>query len=178
MEDAPNEIDELESRIAKRHAEGSQGKGDRELNKLKMMSPMSAEATVVRNYIDWLLKVPWKKRSKVTRHRPGARRCWTRITTASRRSRNASSSTWRCSKRVKNLKGPILCLVGPPGVGKTSLGQSIARATNRKFVRMSLGGCATKRRSVAIAAPTSARCRARSAEPGQRQACEPTVSAG
>ena len=116
-------------------------KAKSELNKLKLMSPMSAEATVVRNYIDWLVKVPVEEahqgQARPRRRREGAR---TRTTTGSRRSRNASSSTSPCSSACRQIKGPILCLVGPPGVGKTSLGQSIARATNRKFVRMSLGG--------------------------------------
>jgi ATP-dependent Lon protease len=103
------------------------------------MSPMSAEATVVRNYLDWLLSAPWKKRPRSRRTSTPPRRCSTRTTTAWRRSRSASSSTSPCSSAWK-IKGPILCLVGPPGVGKTSLGKSIARATGRKFVRMSLGG--------------------------------------
>ena len=105
------------------------------------MSPMSAEATVVRNYLDWMLSIPWKKRSKVTqrrgRGREGAR---TPTITAWRRSRSASSSTSRCRRAANKMRGPILCLVGPPGVGKTSLGKSIASATGRNFVRMSLGG--------------------------------------
>ena len=112
-----------------------------ELKKLKTMSPMSAEATVVRNYLDWMLSMPWKKRTKIKRdikrRREGAR---TTTITGWRRSRSASSSTSPCSSASKKMKGPILCLVGPPGVGKTSLGKSVARATGRNFVRMSLGG--------------------------------------
>ena len=105
------------------------------------MSPMSAEATVVRNYLDWLLGIPWGKRSKIKKdlqRRPG--RSSTPIITASTRSRSGSSSISPCSSAPNKLTGPILCLVGPPGVGKTSLGKSIAKATGREFVRMSLGG--------------------------------------
>jgi ATP-dependent Lon protease len=144
LDDAPNELEEIARKIAAagmpKATGGGQGQG-RVRNKLKQMSPMSAEAGVVRNYLDWLLGVPWKKRAarcaRISRQR---RTPWTPITTAWKRSRNASSNTSPCSTRVKKMKGPILCLVGPPGVGKTSLGQSIAKATNRKFVRMSLGG--------------------------------------
>ena len=105
------------------------------------MSPMSAESTVVRNYLDWLLSLPWGVKKKVKKDidagRDGPR---TRTTTASRRSRTASSSTSPCRRARTKVRGPILCLVGPPGVGKTSLGKSIAKATGRDFVRMSLGG--------------------------------------
>ena len=116
-------------------------KADAELKKLKLMSPMSAEATVVRNYIDTLRRPAVEEEDQdQQRPRRTPRRCSTTTTTAWRRSRNASSNTSRCSSACDKMKAPILCLVGPPGVGKTSLGQSIARATNRKFVRMSLGG--------------------------------------
>ena len=112
-----------------------------ELKKLADHVPMSAEATVVRNYLDWMLSIPWKKQTQdqaTTSSRP--RRSSTTTTTAWRRSRSGSSSTSRCSARSQKIAGPILCLVGPPGVGKTSLGKSIAKATGRNFVRMSLGG--------------------------------------
>ena len=108
---------------AKQLSEEATEKLDKELRKLKMMAPMSAEATVVRNYIDWVLGLPWAhthRRQARPRRRP--RRSWTRTTTGWRRSRSASSSTWRCSPWWRRYKGPILCFVGPPGVGKTSLG--------------------------------------------------------
>ena len=110
------------------------------MNKLKLMSPMSAEATVVRNYVDWLVKAPWKKRSKVIRDLTRAERVLEEDHYGLDKVKERILEYLAVQQRVKRLKGPILCLVGPPGVGKTSLGQSIARATNRKFVRMSLGG--------------------------------------
>ena len=115
-------------------------KATAELNKLKLMSPMSAEATVVRNYIDWLVKVPWRKRTKVHRNLADAERVLEEDHYGLEKVKERILEYLAVQQRVKALKGPILCLVGPPGVGKTSLGQSIARATNRKFVRMSLGG--------------------------------------
>jgi ATP-dependent Lon protease len=111
-----------------------------ELNKLKMMSPMSAEATVVRNYIDWLVSVPWKKRSKVRNDISDAQRVLDEDHYGLEKVKERILEYLAVQQRVRKLKGPILCLVGPPGVGKTSLGRSIARATNRKFTRMSLGG--------------------------------------
>jgi ATP-dependent Lon protease len=111
-----------------------------ELNKLKLMSPMSAEATVVRNYVDWLVKAPWKKRSKVFKDLKKAEDVLEADHYGLEKVKERILEYLAVQQRVKKLKGPILCLVGPPGVGKTSLGQSIARATNRKFVRMSLGG--------------------------------------
>ena len=111
-----------------------------ELNKLKMMSPMSAEATVVRNYIDWLVKVPWKKRTKVLKDLRRAEKVLDEDHYGLDKVKERILEYLAVQQRVEKIKGPILCLVGPPGVGKTSLGQSIARATNRKFVRMSLGG--------------------------------------
>jgi ATP-dependent Lon protease len=111
-----------------------------ELNKLKLMSPMSAEATVVRNYVDWLVKAPWKKRSKVYKDLKKAEDVLEADHYGLEKVKERILEYLAVQQRVKKLKGPILCLVGPPGVGKTSLGQSIARATNRKFVRMSLGG--------------------------------------
>jgi hypothetical protein len=104
------------------------------------MSPMSAEATVVRNYIDWLVKSPWKKRSKVHLDISAAEKVLEADHYGLEKVKERIVEYLAVQQRVKNLRGPILCLVGPPGVGKTSLGQSIARATNRKFVRMSLGG--------------------------------------
>jgi ATP-dependent Lon protease len=141
MEDAPNELAELEQRIkaAGMSKEGRE-KATAELNKLKLMSPMSAEATVVRNYIDWLVKVPWRKRTKVHQDLQEAARVLEEDHYGLEKVKERILEYLAVQQRVKSLKGPILCLVGPPGVGKTSLGQSIARATNRKFVRMSLGG--------------------------------------
>ncbi len=141
MEDAPNELADLEARIEKAGmSDEAREKATSELNKLKLMSPMSAEATVVRNYIDWLLKAPWKKRSKVLKDLKRAEEVLEEDHYGLDKVKERILEYLAVQQRVKKLKGPILCLVGPPGVGKTSLGQSIARATNRKFVRMSLGG--------------------------------------
>jgi ATP-dependent Lon protease len=141
MDDVPNELADLEVKIEKAgmSAEAKE-KATAELNKLKLMSPMSAEATVVRNYIDWILKAPWKKRSKVLRDLNKAEEILEADHYGLEKVKERILEYLAVQQRVKRLKGPILCLVGPPGVGKTSLGQSIARATNRKFVRMSLGG--------------------------------------
>ena len=141
MEDAPNELADLEAKIEKAGmTKEAKEKATGELNKLKLMSPMSAEATVVRNYVDWLLKAPWKKRSKVIRDLSRAETVLEEDHYGLEKVKERILEYLAVQQRVKRLKGPILCLVGPPGVGKTSLGQSIARATNRKFVRMSLGG--------------------------------------
>ncbi len=141
MEDAPNELADLETKIEKAGmTKEAKDKATSELNKLKLMSPMSAEATVVRNYIDWLLKAPWKKRSKVLRDLNRAEQVLEEDHYGLEKVKERILEYLAVQQRVKRVKGPILCLVGPPGVGKTSLGQSIARATNRKFVRMSLGG--------------------------------------
>jgi ATP-dependent Lon protease len=141
MEDAPNELADLETKIEKAGmTKEAKEKATSELNKLKLMSPMSAEATVVRNYVDWLLKAPWKKRSKVLRDLNRAEEVLEEDHYGLEKVKERILEYLAVQQRVKRLKGPILCLVGPPGVGKTSLGQSIARATNRKFVRMSLGG--------------------------------------
>ncbi len=141
MEDGPNEIGELENKIetAGMPAEARE-KATSELNKLKMMSPMSAEATVVRNYIDWMLKAPWKKRSRILRDLERAQVILDEDHYGLEKVKERIVEYLAVQQRVKKQKGPILCLVGPPGVGKTSLGRSIARSTNRKFVRMSLGG--------------------------------------
>jgi len=141
MDDVPNELADLEARIEKAGMTvEARDKAVSELNKLKLMSPMSAEATVVRNYIDWLLKAPWKKRSKVFKNLKKAEEVLEADHYGLEKVKERILEYLAVQQRVKRLKGPILCLVGPPGVGKTSLGQSIARATNRKFVRMSLGG--------------------------------------
>jgi len=141
MEDAPNELVDLEQKIGTAGMpKEAKEKATSELNKLKLMSPMSAEATVVRNYIDWLVKVPWKKRTKVIQDLEEAERVLEEDHYGLEKVKERILEYLAVQQRVKELKGPILCLVGPPGVGKTSLGQSIARATNRKFVRMSLGG--------------------------------------
>jgi ATP-dependent Lon protease len=141
MEDAPNELVDLEQKIEKAGmTKEASEKATSELNKLKLMSPMSAEATVVRNYIDWLLKVPWKKRTKVHQDLAEAEAVLEADHYGLEKVKERILEYLAVQQRVKALKGPILCLVGPPGVGKTSLGQSIARATHRKFVRMSLGG--------------------------------------
>ncbi|HZX25396.1 MAG TPA: endopeptidase La [Woeseiaceae bacterium] len=141
MEDAPNELQDLENKIEKAGMPKEvKEKATAELNKLKLMSPMSAEATVVRNYIDWLVKVPWKKSTKILRDLTKAEDVLEADHYGLEKVKERILEYLAVQHRVKKLKGPILCLVGPPGVGKTSLGQSIARATNRKFVRMSLGG--------------------------------------
>jgi ATP-dependent Lon protease len=141
MEDAPNEIADLEQKINDAGmSQEALDKATSEVNKLKLMSPMSAEAAVVRNYIDWLVKVPWKKRTKINRNLEKAEETLEADHYGLEKVKERILEYLAVQQRVKKLKGPILCLVGPPGVGKTSLGQSIARATNRKFVRMSLGG--------------------------------------
>src|SRR5882757_1196899 len=141
LEDAPNEMGELEQRIkAAGMPKEAREKANSELGKLKLMSPMSAEATVVRNYVDWLLKLPWKKKTKVHHDINTAEKVLDEDHYGLDKVKERIIEYLAVQQRVKALKGPILCLVGPPGVGKTSLGQSIARATNRKFVRMSLGG--------------------------------------
>jgi ATP-dependent Lon protease len=141
MEDAPNEVEELARKIEKAGMpKQAREKAESELNKLKMMSPMSAEATVVRNYIDWMVDVPWKKKSKVRNDLAQAQVVLDEDHYGLEKVKERILEYLAVQQRVKKLKGPILCLVGPPGVGKTSLGQSIARATNRKFTRMSLGG--------------------------------------
>ncbi|MEY3464436.1 MAG: hypothetical protein RL603_34 [Pseudomonadota bacterium] len=141
MEDGVNEVQELEQKIdAAGMPKEAREKAVAELNKLKMMSPMSAEATVVRNYIDWLVKVPWKKRTKILKDLPRAEEVLNEDHYGLEKIKERILEYLAVQQRVEKIKGPILCLVGPPGVGKTSLGQSIARATNRKFVRMSLGG--------------------------------------
>ena len=140
-EDGANEFDELAAKIAKAGmTKEARKKAENELKKLRMMSPMSAEATVVRNYIDWILSVPWKKRSKIGRDLNRAEDILEEDHYGLEKVKERIVEYLAVQQRVKKMKGPILCLVGPPGVGKTSLGRSIARATNRKFVRMSLGG--------------------------------------
>ncbi|MGB5304895.1 MAG: endopeptidase La [Gammaproteobacteria bacterium] len=141
MEDVPSEIEELEAKINKAGmSKEAKAKATSEMNKLKMMSPMSAEATVVRNYVDWLVNVPWKKKSKIRHDLAGAEDVLEQDHYGLDKVKERILEYLAVQQRVKKLKGPILCLVGPPGVGKTSLGRSIARATNRKFTRMSLGG--------------------------------------
>ncbi|MBV6422306.1 MAG: Lon protease [Steroidobacteraceae bacterium] len=141
MEDGANELADIEQKIQKAGMpKEARDKAMAELGKLKLMSPMSAEATVVRNYVDWLVKVPWKKRTKVIKDIARAEKVLDEDHYGLEKVKERIVEYLAVQQRVDKLKGPILCLVGPPGVGKTSLGQSIARATNRKFVRMSLGG--------------------------------------
>ncbi len=141
LEEVPNEIEELTLRIEKAGMpKDARSKAQAELNKFKMMSPMSAEATVVRNYIDWLANVPWKKRTRIHRDLVAAGDILESDHYGLEKVKERILEYLAVQQRARKLKGPILCLVGPPGVGKTSLGRSIARATNRKFVRMSLGG--------------------------------------
>ena len=140
-EDGPSEIEQLQAKVddAGMSAEAKK-KAESEIKKLKTMSPMSAEATVVRSYIDWMLSVPWKKRSKVKHDISRAEGVLNEDHYGLDEVKERILEFLAVQKRVKKNKGPVLCLVGPPGVGKTSLGESIARATNRKFVRMALGG--------------------------------------
>src|SRR5210317_524176 len=141
MEDTPNELEDLQNKIEKSGmSKEAREKADSELNKLRMMSPMSAEATVVRNYVDSLVNVPWKKRSKIRNDLTKAEQVLEEDHYGLEKVKERILEYLAVQQRVRKLKGPILCLVGPPGVGKTSIGRSIARATNRKFSRMSLGG--------------------------------------
>ena len=141
MEDAPNEMDELQKKIEEAGmSKEALEKAESELKKLRMMSPMSAEATVVRNYIDWLVQVPWKKRTRVSKDLAKAESMLEGDHYGLDQVKERILEYLAVQQRIKKIRGPILCLVGPPGVGKTSLGESIARATHRKFVRISLGG--------------------------------------
>jgi ATP-dependent Lon protease len=141
LEEAPNEMEELTQKIEKAGMpKEAKEKAEAELNKLKMMSPMSAEATVVRNYVDTLVSVPWKKKSRIQNDLAKAEQVLDADHYGLEKVKERILEYLAVQQRVKKLKGPILCLVGPPGVGKTSLGQSIAKATGRKFTRMSLGG--------------------------------------
>ena len=141
IDDAPSDMDELARKIAEAGMpKAVEAKAKNEFNKLKQMSPMSAEAGVVRNYLDWLLGVPWKKRTKVRKDLKAAQDVLDADHYGLEKVKERILEYLAVQSRVAKMKGAILCLVGPPGVGKTSLGQSIAKATNRKFVRMSLGG--------------------------------------
>lgn len=136
-----NEIEQLENSINKAGMpKEAKEKSLAELHKLKMMSPMSAEATVIRNYLDWMLSVPWKKRTKIQFDLLKAEKLLDKEHYGLERVKERIIEYLAVQQRVKRLKGPILCLVGPPGVGKTSLGQSIANATGRTFIRIALGG--------------------------------------
>ncbi|WP_321323428.1 endopeptidase La [Thiomicrorhabdus sp.] len=140
-EDAVNEMDELNARIEKSGMTSeAHKKANTELKKLKMMPAQSSEATVVRNYLDWLIDLPWKKRSRVSNNLEKAETILDLQHYGLEKVKERIIEYLAVQKRVKKMKGPILCLVGPPGVGKTSLARSIAEATNRKYVRMSLGG--------------------------------------
>jgi ATP-dependent Lon protease len=141
LDDVPNETEDLKAKIdAAGMPKEAKDKTMAELNKLKMMSPMSAEASVVRGYIDWMVGVPWKKRSKVRHDIAKADTILNDDHYGLEEVKDRILEYLAVQQRVKKLNGPVLCLVGPPGVGKTSLGESIAKATNRKFVRMALGG--------------------------------------
>lgn len=140
-EEGASEADELGKKIAKSGmTKEAQEKAYAELNKLKMMSPMSAEATVCRNYIDWMVNIPWKKRSKTRIDLPAAQATLDKEHYGLEKVKERILEYLAVQQRVQKIKGNVLCLVGPPGVGKTSLGQSIANATGRKFIRMALGG--------------------------------------
>jgi ATP-dependent Lon protease len=141
MDDVPNDLEDLSQRIEESGmSKEADKKATSELNKLKMMSPMSAEATVVRNYIDWMLNVPWKKRSRIRKQLDQAEAILEEDHYGLEKVKERILEYLAVQQRVRKMKGPIMCLVGPPGVGKTSVGRSISRATGRKFVRMSLGG--------------------------------------
>ncbi|MDM5134734.1 endopeptidase La [Aeromonas salmonicida] len=141
LEDSPDEFEALNRKIEEAGMpEDAREKAHAELAKLKMMSPMSAEATVVRSYVDWMVQVPWKARSKVKKDLGKAQEVLDSDHFGLEKVKERILEYLAVQARVNKLKGPILCLVGPPGVGKTSLGQSIAKATGRKYVRMALGG--------------------------------------
>src|SRR3954470_1923935 len=136
-----SDLDEMEKRVKAAHMpKEARAKAESELKKLRLMSPMSAEATVVRNYIETMVGLPWKKKSKISNDLIKAQEVLDADHYGLEKVKERIVEYLAVQQRVEKLKAPILCLVGPPGVGKTSLGQSIARATNRKFTRMSLGG--------------------------------------
>ncbi len=136
-----SELDQIEDRITKAGmSKEARNKATTELNKLKMMSPMSAEATVVRGYLDWMINIPWQSKTKVKKNLADAQKVLDEDHFGLEEVKDRIIEYLAVQSRVKKLKGPVLCLVGPPGVGKTSLGRSIARATGRKYVRMALGG--------------------------------------
>jgi len=140
-EDAHSELDEIAENIENLGlSKEAKSKAEAELKRLKMMPPMSAEATVVRNYLDWLLEVPWKKRTRIRRDLTAAETVLNEDHFGLEKVKERVLEHLAVLQLVRKIKGPILCFVGPPGVGKTSLGRSIARATRREFVRMSLGG--------------------------------------
>jgi ATP-dependent Lon protease len=141
VEEGGNDLDQLETKVDEAGMpKYALDKAKSELNKLKMMSPMSAEASVLRGYIDWMVSVPWKKRSRVKHDLVRAEKMLNEDHYGLEEVKERILEFLAVQQRVKKLKGPVLCLVGPPGVGKTSLGESIAKATGRKYVRMSLGG--------------------------------------
>ena len=140
-DDEKDEIAELEEKLSKvKLSKEAQEKSQAELKKLRNMSPMSAEATVVRNYLDWMTSIPWKKPSRVKRDLKGAEAVLNSDHYGLEKVKERILEYLAVQTRMRKVKGPILCLVGPPGVGKTSLGRSISKATGRNFVRMSLGG--------------------------------------
>ncbi|MEQ8994748.1 MAG: endopeptidase La [Pseudomonadales bacterium] len=141
LDEVPNETEELQRKIEQSGmTREAREKAQTELAKLKQMSPMSAEATVVRSYLDWIVSVPWKNKSRVRRNLKVAQRILDEDHYGLEEVKDRILEYLAVQTRVSKVKGPVLCLVGPPGVGKTSLGESIARATNREFVRMALGG--------------------------------------
>ena len=140
-EDGKNEFDEIEDKINKgKLSKEAKEKALSELKKLKNMSPMSAEATVVRSYIDWLVSIPWTKKNQIKTDIVNARTILDNDHYGLEKVKDRIIEFLAVQKRTKEIKGPILCLVGPPGVGKTSLGKSIAEATGRQYIRMALGG--------------------------------------
>jgi ATP-dependent Lon protease len=158
-----NEIAELTDKIAKlKLSKEARAKAEAEVRKLKTMQPMSAEATVVRNYLDVLLGLPWGKKSKLKKDISAAQAVLDADHYALDKVKDRIIEYLAVQSRTNKLKGPILCLVGPPGVGKTSLGKSIAKACGREFIRQSLGGVRDEAEIAAIAGPISGRCRARS----------------
>ena len=141
LDEAPNENDEFTQRIEQAGMpKEARRKAENELNKLKLMSPMSAEATVVRSYLEWMVSIPWKKRSRVRKDLRRAEQILNEDHYGLEEVKERILEYLAVQGRVRKIKGPVLCFVGPPGVGKTSLGESIARATNRQFIRMALGG--------------------------------------
>ena len=177
MDEGGNELTDLEQKIAKAGMpKEAREKAGAELNKLKMMSPMSAEATVVRNYIDWLVKVPWKKRTKILKDIAKAESVLDEDHFGLDKVKERIVEYLAVQHRVEKLRGPILCLVGPPGVGKTCWGRD--RCHEPQAARMSLGGKATRRRDPqATGAPTLAPGPADRAEHGQGRCPQPVISA-